>query len=190
MFYHESPFAPVCTYTVLLSWFAQCVAGSTVGFLCVLFVILYPVVTMGLTNLKNQKNRGQELCLELEIQVHKMFSSVICFDEWKLMYPTTKYISDSEYVFWLSRLHTESLHEWPHAPLPLQVSCTGTGLYNLTVERVRAQPFAVSYLRLVFHFHVVKYIRNTCSFWLVFSPSCLLRKNFCCYWNDSLGFDR
>lgn len=49
--------ALVCIYAVCPSWFAQCVAGSTVGFLCFLSVTLYQVVIMGLNNLKKERMR-------------------------------------------------------------------------------------------------------------------------------------
>lgn len=58
----------MCIHRVCPSCFAQCAAGSTVGFLCFLFVVLYQVLTTGLTDLKKKKNRSQELCLQLEVQ--------------------------------------------------------------------------------------------------------------------------
>lgn len=96
---------------------------------------------MGLTNLKKRKNEGQELRLGLEVQVHKMFASVIRFDGWKLMYPATDYVSNTWYVFWLRGMPAEPQrpppHEWRHATLPLQVSGAGAGSYNLTARGVR-----------------------------------------------------
>lgn len=70
-----------------------------------------------------------------------MFASVTRFDEWKLMYPTTDYVSSTCSVFWLRGMHAEQQrqapHEWPHATLPLQVRGAGTGFYNLTLKGVR-----------------------------------------------------
>lgn len=75
LFCHESFLALVCIYTVCPSCFAQCVAGSTVGFLCFLFVVLYQVVTTGWTNFKKKE---QEPRIMLTIRGAGMKNVLLC----------------------------------------------------------------------------------------------------------------
>lgn len=136
LFCHESFLALVCIYTVCPSCFAQCVAGSTVGFLCFLFVVLYQVVTTGWTDFKKKE---QEPRIMLTIRGAGMKNVLLCVtllrsENYCIQHPhvSNMHCGLAGYL----QSNRGRLWEWPHPTLPLQMYSTRTGLCKLTIEGV------------------------------------------------------